>query len=62
MKPIMIPAAAPFLTLFQNNHQKRRVLIAQLLQRYQMETNVYSKAKFYRWYTKISKMPIFSTI
>jgi hypothetical protein len=57
----MIPAAAPFFDPLQNNAPKKEVLIAQLLQKMPMETNVYSKAKFYRWHKQNNgkKIPIF---
>jgi hypothetical protein len=50
-KPIMIPAAAPFLILSSRIMHQKEVLIAQLLQKIPSQwKNVYSKAKFYRWH------------
>jgi hypothetical protein len=52
----MISAAAPFFDpLFQNNAPKKEGANCAIITKdtKPMETNVYSKAKFYRWYTKI---------
>jgi hypothetical protein len=47
----MIPAAPFFDPLFQNNAPKKEgANCAIITKRYQAETNVYSKAKFYRWH------------
>jgi hypothetical protein len=52
-----------FLILFQNNAPKKEGANCAIITKdtKPMETNVYSKAKFYRWHkpNKIKKIPIF---